>query len=203
MPRMIVVAGVISLLGGGAGDRGQGASSARPTASPTSTAPAKSAPSLEEGFAMPRSAPAATQPVTCALGTSGSDSASTQECLRCHSSADGPVHGNHPVDLDYAAAEGEAGRSGTLRPIGEVVRRGVLLPDGKLQCVTCHDARSPWAAKIALPPGSVAAPALNPRNPSTYEDRDGLRTTGPGAQLPPPGTAVSSSPLCIACHALD
>lgn len=203
MPRIVVVAGVISLLAGGAGDRGQGASSARPTASPTSTAPAKSALALEPS-AMPRSAPAAPQPGTCALDTSGSDSASTQECLRCHSSADGGlIHGNHPVDLDYAAAEGEAGRAGTLRPVGEVVRRGVLLPDGRLQCVTCHDARSPWAAKIALPPGSVAVPALSPRNPSTYEDRDRLRTTGPGAQPPPPGTAVSSSPLCIACHALD
>jgi hypothetical protein len=201
---MLVVAGGILLLAGAAGDRGQGASSARPTASPTPTAPAKSALPLEEASALPRSAPAASQPVTCALDTNGSDSASTQECLRCHSSVDGgPIHGNHPVDLDYAAAEGEAGRSGTLRPVGEVVRRGVLLPDGKLQCVTCHDARSPWAAKIALPPGSVAVPALNPRNPSTYEDRDRLRTTGPVAQPPPPGTAVSSTPLCIACHALD
>lgn len=140
----------------------------------------------------------------CALFGASSDTLDTQACLECHAGAGGgPLHGSHPTDLDYDAVEGQSGRSGTLRAIDEVVRRGVLLPDGKLHCVTCHDARSPWAGKIALPPGSAAVPVVNPRDPSTYEGRESWRTPDPRAPVPPPGSAVSASPLCIACHALD
>jgi hypothetical protein len=148
--------------------------------------------------------PVASLPSECALSSPTSDTLDTQTCLECHAGAGGgALHGSHPTDLDYDAAEGQAGRPGALRPIDEVVRRGVLLPEGRLHCVTCHDARSPWASKIALPPGSVAVPAVNPRDPSTYEGRESWRTPDPRAPVPPAGSAVSPSPLCIACHALD
>lgn len=141
----------------------------------------------------------------CALTSSySSDAADTRECLRCHGGAGGgPVHGNHPVDLDYGVAAARAGGFGGLRSPGEVLKRGVFLPEGRLHCVTCHDARSPWKARIALPPGAMAFRAVDPRDPSTYEGGASWRTRTPSQPAPPEGSAVSPAPLCIACHALD
>ena len=129
----------------------------------------------------------------CALFQSDSAAAPAASCLSCHANT-GP--GNHPVDIDYAAAA-RAGSS--LRTPEEVVRRGVPLTDGQVRCTTCHDARSPWKYRIALPPGATARPAVNPRDPTTYDPV--LRRVHTAA--PQPGDEVSAKPLCLACHAMD
>lgn len=113
----------------------------------------------------------------------------SRECLACHQPS---AHG-HPTDIDYASAQSA---NPGLRPIEEVVRRGVFLPNGELRCNTCHDGRSPWKHHLALPPGSTPRPAVDPRDPATYDERESL-------QPPAAGAAVTARPLCLGCHALD
>ncbi len=125
----------------------------------------------------------------CTLTHPGPVAATSEECRRCHRTWGA---GNHPVDVDYRAAEARS--AGDLRTPDEVVRRGVLLPEGRIQCVTCHDARSPWKDHLALPPGAEASLAVDPRDPATYERQ--------APRAPRPGAAVGPKPLCIACHAL-
>jgi hypothetical protein len=134
----------------------------------------------------------------CALGASLGDAVTTRACLGCHAAH---AQRSHPVDVDYADAAWKS--RGDLRPLAEVVRRGLLLPDGRLECVTCHDGRSQWAAKIALPPGAPALPAVFTNRRESYEGRSNWRTARASA-VPalPPGSAVSPAPLCAACHAL-
>ncbi len=135
-----------------------------------------------------------------AAGCSLADlSVAPSTCLGCH-----PLRSCHPVDLDYQPA---AGRSrGALRPEAEVVRSGVLLPGGRVTCHSCHDAGSAWAHKLALPPGSTARGAVDPRDSRTYGP--GSRPIAPmtveeaRARLPA-GTALSPRALCLACHAKD
>lgn len=131
---------------------------------------------------------------SCHLLRSDSNGLPSADCLACHR---GHSLG-HPVDLDYGSAGGS--RYSRLRPAGEVVRRGVLLPDGQVRCVTCHDGTSPWKHRLALPPGARVAPAVNPRDPSTYDPA--LARPFPARPLAP-GAEVSQKPLCLACHALD
>jgi cytochrome c peroxidase len=126
----------------------------------------------------------------CLLFTSEAARADAERCMACHR-----LSRTHPVDLDYAAAQGR--QPSSLRAPGAVVRRGVFLPDGQIRCVTCHDARSPWKDRIALPPGAPASPTVDPGVPATYE------THGTHRAAPLPGTAVTARPLCLACHALD
>jgi hypothetical protein len=135
----------------------------------------------------------------CALSqASALETSSSASCSSCH----GASHGgrSHPVDFEYDFVQGaHAG----LRPLAEVVKRGVFLPNGKVECVTYHSARSPWKDHIALPPGSRPTPAVDPHTPATYEDgpvRDQLIQAVRSGQL---GAAVTAKPLCLACHALD
>ena len=81
-----------------------------------------------------------------------------------------------------------------------VTAKGVALPQGKVQCVTCHDAKSPWAKWIALPEGAVARPAMD-RRAAHGEDAPNWRIppTVPSVPLAK-GAEVSSAPLCAACH---
>lgn len=134
----------------------------------------------------------------CALTTSLGDAVPTRTCLECHR---GHAGRSHPVDVDYVSAALRP--NADLRAPAEVIRRGLLLPDGRLECVTCHDARSPWAAKIALPPGAPVLPAVITGRRETYEGRANWRIVKASA-LPalPPGSAVSPAPLCAACHSL-
>jgi hypothetical protein len=92
-----------------------------------------------------------------------------------------------------------------LRPVAQVVARGVFLPDGQIRCVTCHDGRSPWRYGIALPAGAQVKPAPNPRNPSTYEEGPELRAREVAmvSSSERRSIAVGTKPLCIICHALD
>jgi hypothetical protein len=127
----------------------------------------------------------------CRLFQAGAEVTVSSDCIACHSAAG--RHG-HPVDLVYERAGAQAG--GRLRPLAEVVSRGVLVPNGEIRCVTCHDGLSPWKHRVALPPGATPSPAVDPRDPATYE-------TPEGARPPAPGSAVDPKPLCLACHALD
>jgi hypothetical protein len=132
-------------------------------------------------------------PEPCALSKPGAAAVPSSECLRCH-----PRRG-HAVDVDYAYAYGRS--SWGLRSEEEVVRRGVLLPQGRLECVTCHDGRSAWKYRLALPAGAPAIPAVIAGRPETYGNGATWRTAG-ASSLPvlPPGTQVSPAPLCAACH---
>jgi hypothetical protein len=130
----------------------------------------------------------------CGILRPGSDSAPSGECLACHGRLS---HGGHPYDLDAARWGGRTG-PGALRPMQEALRRGVFLPDGQIRCVTCHDGTSPWRYWIRLPVGSPVRPAVDPKQPATYEN---VNVT---AQRPlRRGDDVGRKPLCLACHALD
>lgn len=165
--------------------------------------PARPFPALRElGALRPRRAfetaslqPTAAEPPAerCALTSSAAASVPSVTCAGCH-----PGHG-HPVGLAYATSFARA--SLALRAEAEVVRRGVLLPEGRLECVTCHDGRSPWKHRIALPPGAPALAAVIPGRADTYPRVAWrLARAGTAPQLPP-GAAVSPAPLCAACHA--
>lgn len=118
--------------------------------------------------------------------------ATVHDCVACHGDRSVDVHASHPVEVDYATAARRPGTS--LRPPEQVVQRGVLLPDGKIHCFTCHDPRSPWKFHIAIPPGAAPHSAVIPGEASTYDrDRSG----------PVPGDEVSATPLCLCCHAFD
>jgi hypothetical protein len=127
---------------------------------------------------------------SCKLFQAAPERVPAQECMTCHG-----MHTTHPVELDYEAARFS---SSALRPGAEVIRRGVFLPDGKVQCVSCHDAASRWAYHLAIPPGALVRPAVNPRDPSTYERPVALSPP----QALPAGTSVSPTPLCKACHSI-
>jgi len=127
----------------------------------------------------------------CKLFQGAPERVAAQDCMSCHA-----MHTTHPVEIDYESARFKP-QSG-LRAADEVVRRGVFLPDGKVQCVTCHDARSRWAYHLALPPDALVRPAVNTRDPSTYERPVALSRP----QALPTGTSVSPTPLCKVCHTL-
>jgi hypothetical protein len=105
------------------------------------------------------------------------------------------AHGGHPYDIEYGHWRTGATNE-SLRPIEEVLRRGLALPDRRIRCTTCHERGSPWKYHIKLPPGSTPTHAVDLRRPVTYENPE---------RLPPPrpGDDVGRKPLCLACHALD
>jgi hypothetical protein len=132
-------------------------------------------------------------------GLAGTAPAS-QGCSSCHAKT---TRHDHPVDVDYAGA-----RLGNreLRSPEEVVRRGLFLPNGRVDCLTCHDPRSPYRSHVALPPGSRPTVAVNPKDRSTYEEGPALnaRTAALRNEIAAgrrPGVGVK--PLCLGCHALD
>jgi len=146
--------------------------------------------------------PAAAALSACTLVPGSSNGATTQDCTACHA---GLQQGHsHPVDVVQDPA-----RSRSLRPAADVVKRGVLLADGKVTCLSCHDGNSPWKAKLALPPDALLREPVKPGNPQTYDPAQirpsamtGLTATT-GKQRLPAGTEVSPTPLCKACHAFD
>ena len=128
----------------------------------------------------------------------------SESCVACHrTGGTAPADPGHPVGVDY-----EARRAGSaaLRPAAEVVKRGVFLPGGKIECLTCHDPASPYRNHIVLPPGLEPAIAVNPRDRSTYADptasaaRSRALKSEAQAGLRP---AITPRPLCLACHAVD
>ncbi|MCX5761456.1 MAG: cytochrome c3 family protein [Gemmatimonadetes bacterium] len=62
--------------------------------------------------------------------------ATSAVCIRCHVDAVGPGHAyvkGHPVSIAYPLAD--AG----FAPDALIKNAGLRLPDGKVECVTCHD----------------------------------------------------------------
>jgi predicted CXXCH cytochrome family protein len=86
----------------------------------------------------------------CALATADRLSTTTRECLTCHDGTLGNIHfatrGDHPVDVSY---DGRLGGTTRLRPRFEVSRR-LVMPDGQVRCVTCHDGASTERAHVAV-----------------------------------------------------
>lgn len=119
----------------------------------------------------------------------------TSACVRCHDGAMAAVGFNHPVDVDYADAVARLPRM-RLRSAGEVVARGVFLPDGEIRCVTCHDGRSrePYAIAVPVSPGAESAPASS----------DGYAPSETGAPRDPSkGITDYNTALCLACHVFE
>jgi hypothetical protein len=135
----------------------------------------------------------------CDLLLPGSESAALGDCLRCHADqASSHAGSRHPVGLDYARAHAaQRGHGLPLRSPEEAVRRGAFLPGGELRCTTCHERRSPWRYRLAIPPGASVRAAVDPRDPATYGPAPGR------AAAPRPGDAVGTKPLCLLCHGLD
>ncbi|MBI5071132.1 MAG: hypothetical protein HZB56_23190 [Deltaproteobacteria bacterium] len=138
----------------------------------------------------------------CGLVRPGSETATTADCLACHGGS-GPgvqLHTSHPVDIDYERARYRPNSS--LRPMAEAVKRGVFLPEGQLRCLTCHDARSPWRYRLALPPGAPVKSAVRPGDPRTYDPARASErpVPHPDASLPAADRDASPTPLCKLCH---
>ncbi|HEY6001553.1 MAG TPA: hypothetical protein VIV57_01685 [Anaeromyxobacter sp.] len=149
----------------------------------------------DAGASAAAAGPAAEEPAApaCALRHVGSEAMTAQRCLECHAGTGGRrIRSTHPVGA-YRWRPG-------LRTPDEVVRRGVLLPNGAIECVTCHDRRSPWKDHVALPPGAPAVAAVDARDPASLQGRPSWREARARAARPPDGSAVSPAPLCAACH---
>jgi hypothetical protein len=126
----------------------------------------------------------------CALDALAPDAALVADCASCHGSGhDGSVA--HRVGMDYAQAA--SARRGRFKAVAEVSQRGISLPGGKVECVSCHHPRSSWGKHIALPQGATARPAADVAGPETNETKD-------AAPQPAPGSRISTKPLCEACH---
>jgi predicted CXXCH cytochrome family protein len=79
----------------------------------------------------------------CTLRTVERSEATTQSCLSCHDGTVAGGHagfgsGEHPLDVSYDVA---ASRNLRFRARFEVSRR-ILLPGGKITCISCHDGAS-------------------------------------------------------------
>ncbi len=135
--------------------------------------------------------------IGCALARPASGRASARECLACHG---GSVreHSSHPVDVDY---EGSRGRlTGTLRPLREAVARGAFLPEGVVRCATCHDGRSRFRYRLAIPPGSEIRPSVRGHAP----EGDGAPADAARlADLATVADGFAVRPLCLVCHPMD
>lgn len=129
---------------------------------------------------------------TCSFFQPGAEQVPAQQCMDCHG-----LHQTHPVDIDYTSAS--ARYPMFYRSVQEVVRRGVYLPNGQVKCVTCHDPQSQWKYHLVVPPGVTPDLAVEAQTPQRIESSK----YQPPTSAPPPGSSVTPTPLCVACHAYD
>ncbi len=93
---------------------------------PVSTAPA-----------IPPASPTVAAAPPCSLESGVERTAPSSGCLACHTSLSGNFdHGGHRVDVPYEPYGKE------LRAKPEERGVNVVLPGGRITCLTCHDARS-------------------------------------------------------------
>ena len=145
-----------------------------------------------------RSQAAEAGPQECRLLAAGSENLPSQACVACHDGkGERPFCPGHKVGNAYPDA-GDAKYA--LRTRMDVLGRGIKLPGGNLECVTCHDRASPWESHLALPSGTRALPRIDPHDPSTYENRPNWRLTLPNARPRMPGQPVCPAMLCVVCH---
>ncbi len=147
--------------------------------------------SAGESSAPAPAAASSTAPAGCLLSPGSGNLARTSDCTACHVTY--AASHSHPVDVPQ-----DAGRSRSLRPAAEVVRRGVFLADGMVTCLSCHDGNSTWKYKLALPPDASARPRVKPRDANTYAFPVALASA-----TVQPGADVSPTPLCKACHGFE
>jgi predicted CXXCH cytochrome family protein len=92
----------------------------------------------------------------CILPNVDRETATVRACLSCHDGTFGTTHigaragtaagpGVHPVGVSYDLAALRR----KLRPRYQVSRR-LLMPDGQVTCVTCHDGASPERYHLAM-----------------------------------------------------
>ena len=141
---------------------------------------------------------------TCLLSRLTTDGATSRQCLACHPSAQGSSSHAFDVELE-AARQRTATSAASLRTAEEIVRRGLFLPNGQVVCLTCHDARSPWRYRLAIPPDAVVRAPVDPRDPRTFDPElmpppKAPVTAAVAARRLAPGTEISSTPLCTVCH---
>ncbi|HET9597458.1 MAG TPA: hypothetical protein VFP65_17855 [Anaeromyxobacteraceae bacterium] len=92
----------------------------------------------------------------CILPSVDRETTTARACLSCHDGTFGATHlgpragtaagpGVHPVDVSYEVASLRR----KLRPRYQVSRR-LVMPEGQVTCVTCHDGASPERHHLAM-----------------------------------------------------
>jgi Cytochrome c7 and related cytochrome c len=111
-----------------------------PPPSPPSGPPPVAAvqpPGLATGGAEPGAAAAAPAPPACSLETGVDRMAASGSCTGCHTGVSGNFeHGGHRVEVPYEPYGKE------LRAKPEERGVNVVLPGGRITCLTCHDPKS-------------------------------------------------------------
>ncbi len=115
------------------------------------------------GLALAAPAPSSAQEYArCRLRDSDAQTLQTTDCMVCHDgkmaaswtgdprNAPPTLHQTHPVDVDYYRSMTRR-RLARLRTPDEAVKLGAFLPDGQVRCVTCHDGKSTYRFKLAIP----------------------------------------------------
>ena len=95
---------------------------------------------------------------TCAGLATNPDRRTTPSsaCTACHDGTRAPIGTNdHPVDIAY-----EPSSDGRLRPEPERFNPHVVVPDGRITCLTCHDPASKERRHLAAPTGGPVAGRL-------------------------------------------
>lgn len=100
----------------------------------------------------------------CALGRVNRAQMDSRTCLGCHDGTSAPgvayqrphevgrslasaMHTAHPVDVDYELAASQ--KPGSLHPVG-ILPESLVLPQGKVSCVTCHDGASREKHRVSV-----------------------------------------------------
>jgi hypothetical protein len=98
----------------------------------------------------------------CTLGRVDRANTPSSRCLSCHDGSVAPAvtgtavfpgdHGAHPVSVSYAFAP----RGVSIRALGPRDAR-VVLPAGRVECVTCHEGRGRGPHHTVIPPAELCA----------------------------------------------